>query len=79
MKTFAILGIIAGVLLIGGVFLASANVFGTNEDSTYDQKTTSCSSGSCPYASTGGCSASNNCGLSGCAAATGGSCGCNRG
>lgn len=76
MKTFAILGIIASVLLIGGIFLAGANIFDSSEESTTQTQTsTSCSS--CPYASEGGCTASNNCGLSSCGATTGGSCGCN--
>jgi len=73
MKTLAILGIIAGVLLIGGLFMASAGVFDSDQKVESSTTVTSCSEGGCP---TGGCTASSNCGLSTCGAKTGGSCGC---
>lgn len=70
MKTLAIVAIVAGLLLIAGVFLAGGITAHGDDDSSYE-----CNSGSCPnYES--GCTAQNNCGYSSCPAANGrGSCG----
>ncbi|MCA9487738.1 MAG: hypothetical protein KC516_02140 [Nanoarchaeota archaeon] len=73
MKTWIVLGTIFVLVLAAGIFV-SANGFQSNQEQT----DTVCEPGSCPYAATGGCTANNNCGLAGCQAAAGGSCGCGR-
>ena len=75
MKTLLIAGIVAGLILVAGIFLAG-NITAQN-DVDKDSSNYECGS-SCPnYGS--GCTAENNCGLSTCGAVSGkGSCGCGR-
>ena len=74
MKTWIVLGTIFILVLTIGIFVSA--------DLTNDKMETTnsgtCDSGSCPYASSGGCSEENNCGISTCGAVKGGSCGCGR-
>lgn len=77
MKTWIILGAVL-VLVIGATIFVSADVFSNDQEETKTTSTT-CTSGNCPYANSGGCTAESNCGLSGCSAGQGtGSCGCGR-
>jgi hypothetical protein len=68
MKALAIIGLVAGLMLIAGFVFVTA---GSTEDVvTEEPETISCSS--CG----GSCNQQSNCGLSSCGAVTGGSCGC---
>ena len=76
MKAMVLVIAIAAVLLIGGVFVAATWDKPTDTTKTIKPTSSTCSSGQgCP---TGGCSATNNCGLSTCGATTGGGCGCGK-
>lgn len=72
MKTLTILGVVTAILVITGIFFASAGIF--EKDSESIEKSPSCSS--CPN---GGCTQTSNCGNPTCGAVSGGTCGCNRG
>jgi hypothetical protein len=78
MKVWLIVAIVAGLFVLGGLAVVQAldkPVADSSETST-TSPSYSCgaSGGSC----NGGCTAENNCGMAGCRAATGGSCGCGR-
>lgn len=72
MKTLIILGIVTSILVITGIFFASAGMFEKNTEST--QKSPTCSS-----CQNGGCTKTNNCASLTCGTVTGETCGCNRG
>ncbi len=74
MKTLAILAIVAGILLVGGVFVAASIGNPSTKNLSEDSSKCSLESG-CP---SGGCTKTNNCGLSSCGATKGSSCGCGR-
>ena len=69
MNNWAILGLIVGLLVVGGIAMVSA--FSTAEPS---QEVTSAGTG-CGRCS-GTCTTSNNCGASTCGATNGGTCTC---
>lgn len=77
MKTLVIVGIIASLVLIAGVFLAG-NITAQEKDVDANNFNYECDKGSCPnYGS--GCTSRDNCGLETCGAVNGrGSCGCGR-
>ena len=80
MKTLAIIVAILAVFIVAGIFV-SASFIGNSNSGEESIKTPSetCTSGTCPYENTGGCSATNNCGFPTCGAKTqGSSCGCGR-
>ena len=69
MNMWLIVGMIAGILLIGGITLA--NVV-TADPPQEDSQSLSCST--CGNS----CTAESNCGLATCGAVSGGNCGCGR-
>ena len=64
---WAIVAIIASLLIVGGIFAVSAYT-------ETDQPSTIASCTSCGN----GCTAENNCGLASCGAVNGGTCGCGK-
>lgn len=67
MNTWIIAGILVGLLVIGGIAVASAFSVSSNEDVAQITECSSCS---------GKCNAENNCGLKTCDAINGGTCNC---
>jgi hypothetical protein len=83
MKAWLLVTIVAGLLILGGLTVVQALDNSNNQEKPITNTGTSSGTYSCPYAESGtcggGCTAGNNCGYSGCAAASGsGSCGCGR-
>lgn len=83
MKAWLLVTIVAGLLILGGLTLVQALDNSDNQGKTTTNTGTSSGTYSCQgYGSgncNGGCTAENNCGYAGCAAASGsGSCGCGR-
>lgn len=74
MNKTLMIGLVLAVVALAGV----AYVYAFSDAPAAPSQTTTCGAQGCQFAENGGCAAQGGCGMAGCAASSGGTCGCGK-